>query len=284
MLATFPAPDDRWSPGCAAVPDPWPADARWCAYRDGVLVVLQRNTEDPLTLPVTSDVASLSMLHVHNLGALDGHAVLAAEVDPASALPEGLGERDLRVAASQLTAGEWSAAALASQVLYWDRTNRFCGRCGGPTAQTDPNERVRRCGACGHAVWPRVSPCTITLVHDGPRMLLTRQASWPPNRYGLVAGFVEAGETLEGCVRREVLEETGLTLGEVEYQGSQPWPFPHQLMTGFFARYDGGEVVLRDGELEDARWFEPDALPQLPPRLSIARSLIERFLLLQRNK
>ena len=145
-------------------------------------------------------------------------------------------------------------------------------------SQPVATERARRCGACGHVVYPRVSPCIIVLVHDGPRMLLTRQASWPVGRYGLVAGFVEAGEALEACVRREVAEETGLDVDEVTYLGSQPWPFPHQLMVGFFARYAGGEVALRDGELEDARWFEAGSLPALPPRLSIARSLIEHFL------
>jgi NAD+ diphosphatase len=119
----------------------------------------------------------------------------------------------------------------------------------------------------------------ICLVHDGAdRVLLARQPIWPTGRYSVLAGFVEAGESLEACVRREVGEETGLEVDAIEYQGSQPWPFPHQLMVGFFARYAGGEVVLRDGELEDARWFEPGALPTLPPRLSIARSLIEHFL------
>lgn len=275
MLATFPSPDDRWSPGCDAVPDPPPPDAWWCAFRNGELLLVPG---DPPSLPRTSEVSSLASTRTHHVGTFDGSAVLAVEVSADLALPSGLTGFDLRVATKALSAGAWSAAALASQVLHWDRTNRFCGQCGAAMEQANLRERAKRCVGCGHVVYPRVSPCTITLVHDGDRVLLTRQASWPAGRYGLVAGFVEAGETLEECVRREVMEETGVAVAEVAYQGSQPWPFPHQLMVGFFARYAGGEVALRDGELEDARWFALDALPQLPPRLSIARSLIELFL------
>lgn len=278
MLAIFPPPDDRFSPGCDAVPDPRPADARWCVFRGADLLLSQPRQTDAPSLLDESAVAALSLLRAHHVGRIDGHPALAGEIAPGAELPEGVVASNLRAAAATLPSAEWSAAALGSQVLHWDRTNRFCGECGNRMTQPDPAERAKRCGHCGHVVYPRVSPCIIVLVHDGPRMLLTRQASWPAGRYGLVAGFVEAGESLESCVRREVAEETGLLVDEVSYQGSQPWPFPHQLMMGFVARYAGGEVVLHDGELEEARWFEPDALPTLPPRLSIARSLIEDFL------
>lgn len=278
MLAIFPTPDERFSPGCDAVPDPLPDDALWCVYRGGDLILASAADDGPPGLLDAAAAAGLSLARAHHVGRLDGHPVLAGEAAPSAALPDGLIESNLRAASSMLRPAEWSAAALASQVLHWDRTTRFCGDCGSTMAQPDPRERARRCGQCGHVVYPRVSPCVIVLVHDGERLLLTRQASWPAGRYGLVAGFVEAGESLEGCVHREVDEETGLSVDDIAYQGSQPWPFPHQLMVGFFARYTGGEVVLRDGELEDARWFEPGALPTLPPRLSIARALIEHFL------
>jgi NAD+ diphosphatase len=273
MLATFPPPDDRFSAGCEAVSAPPPADALWCFFRQGELLL-----STPPALLGAADVTGLAPLRVHHVGRLDGRPVLAADLAPSSALPPGLVESNLRAAATALPAAEWTAAALASQVLHWDRTNRFCGACGARTAQPDATERALRCTQCGHIVYPRIAPCIIVLVHDGARMLLTRQASWPAGRYGLVAGFVEAGESLEACVAREVGEETGLAVGEITYAGSQPWPFPHQLMVGFYARYAGGEVELRDGELEDARWFEPGSLPVLPPRLSIARSLIEQFI------
>ena len=169
-----------------------------------------------------------------------------------------------------------AAAAYAAQVLHWDRTNRFCGACGRPTVPAaDPAKRAKVCEGCGHEVYPRVSPCTITAIHDGARMLLVRAPHFPPGRFGLVAGFVDPGESLEDCVRREAREEVGLELAEVTYLGSQPWPFPHQLMVGFVARAEPAEPRLLDGELAEAGWFAPDALPQLPPRLSIARALIE---------
>src|SRR5262249_48683327 len=154
----------------------------------------------------------------------------------------------------------------------WDRGYQFCPECAAPLALA-PRERAKRCEACKKDYFPRISPCTITLVHDGPRILMTREARFPPGFYGLVAGFVEAGETLEACVAREIAEETGVTAETPIYFGSQPWPFPHQIMIGFMAKYAGGEIVIDKKELEDAQWFHVDALPLLPPRISIARAL-----------
>ncbi len=205
--------------------------------------------------------------------------MLAATVRDGAAVSGSVRRDSLRAMAATATPTDWSVAALAAQVIHWRRTNRFCGVCGAAMAQREATQRAMVCAGCGHSVWPRIAPCTITLVRDDAgRMLLTRQAAWPAGRYGLVAGFVEPGETLEDCVRREALEETGVPLVDVRYAASQPWPFPHQLMVGFTARAARTEVTLADGELEDARWFAPDALPILPPRLSIARSLIDAAL------
>jgi NAD+ diphosphatase len=118
----------------------------------------------------------------------------------------------------------------------------------------------------------------ITLVHDGPRILLTRAPHFPKGMYGLSAGFVEAGESLEACVHREVKEETGLTVTDVRYVASQPWPLPSQLMVGFFAKLTGGELTVDLAELEEAAFFDVDALPGLPPPASIARYLVDRYL------
>ncbi len=121
------------------------------------------------------------------------------------------------------------------------------------------------------------------LVHRDGQVLLTRKAEWPRNRYSLIAGFVEPGESLEGCVRREVDEEVGVAVDTIRYLGSQPWPFPHQLMVGFLAHYHSGEVVVDTTELEDAAWFDLDALPDLPPPGSISRRILEWYLLIQQN-
>ena len=147
---------------------------------------------------------------------------------------------------------------------------------------------MRRCPNCGAMHHPRTDPVVIMLVHDGAeRVLLGRQKVWPPGRYSTLAGFVEPGESLEEAVAREVLEESGIEVGEVLYRSSQPWPFPTSLMLGFHATYAGGEPVIGDGELEDVRWFDRDELVeiarddkeiQLPPPLAIARQLIDEWL------
>lgn len=157
--------------------------------------------------------------------------------------------------------------------MHWDRTTLFCSVCGSST-DIIGSERAKRCSACGFTQYPRVSPAIIVLIYREGQVLLTRQPSWTPGVYSLVAGFVEAGESLEACLRREVAEEVGVEVDEIEYLGSQPWPFPHQLMLGFRARFRGGMLALDTTELEDARWFDLDALPALPSPQSIAHRII----------
>ena len=161
-------------------------------------------------------------------------------------------------------AGEdaWLAAGRAVQLVEWGRTHRFCGRCGTPT-EPAPGERAMRCPACGLAAFPRLAPAMITLVtrgDDGPdqEALLARGVQWQVPMYSCLAGFVEPGESLEGAVVREVREEVGLTVGDVRYRGSQPWPFPHSLMIGFRARYVSGEIELDPTEIADAGWYRRD--------------------------
>jgi NAD+ diphosphatase len=172
----------------------------------------------------------------------------------------------------------WLAASRAVQLLDWDRSHRFCGRCGTPT-EPAARERSRRCPACGLAAFPRLAPAIITLIHrDDGKVLLARNAAWPTAMYSCLAGFVEPGESVEATVRREVKEEVGLDVGALRYFGSQPWPFPHSLMLGFHADYAGGDLELDGDEITDARWFGPDDLPQIPGRISIARKLIDDWL------
>lgn len=170
-------------------------------------------------------------------------------------------------------------AFLASQLAHFDSTTRFCGKCGEPTRwKADHGDaHVKVCPRCEREIYPSIAPCAIVCVADGDRVLLTRKSIFPGGFYGLVAGFLEPAETLEQCAAREVMEETGVRVRDVRYFGSQPWPFPSQLMVGFDATYDGGDVVVDTTELEDARWFHRDSLPKLPPPQSIARRLIEAW-------
>ena len=206
------------------------------------------------------------------LGALDGAPVLVGALPADAPLPGGMQALNLRAALGLADAEFAGLAGYAAQLLHWARTSRFCPACATPLIANDGWGRV--CPNCRHAMYPPVSPAAIVLIHDGDRVLLTTKPGWG-KRYSLVAGFVEPGETLEGCVAREVLEEVGVDVTDIQYVGSQPWPFPHQLMVGFMARYAGGEIAIDTNELAGAAWFERDALPELPPPFSIARQIIE---------
>ena len=170
-------------------------------------------------------------------------------------------------------------------LVQWHARHPRCPLCGEPT-RSARGGWMRRCPADGSEHWPRVDPAVIMLVHDGAgRCVLGRQASWPPGRWSILAGFVEPGESAEAAVAREVAEEVGIAITDVRYAGSQPWPFPSSLMLGFVAKVDGDETLLVDRvELEDARWFSRDeirrrdGLRALPPPVSIAHRIITDWL------
>ena len=168
-------------------------------------------------------------------------------------------------------------AGKCAELLYWNRNTRFCGVCGGPMRfHTDIS---KRCEHCGKEVWPQLATAIIVLIRRGEdEVLLARGRNFKTDFYGLIAGFVETGETLEEAVRREVMEETGLTIKNIRYFGSQPWPYPSGLMVGFTADYAGGELHLQREELKKAGWFHRNHLPNLPEKLSIARRLIDDWL------
>ena len=174
----------------------------------------------------------------------------------------------------------FDAAALITTSWHlwnWYQNHRFCGRCGKPL-EPDPQERALRCSACGHLVFPVISPAVITAVTCGERILLARNANSPFANYALVAGYVEVGETLEHAVRREVLEETGIHVKNLHYLGDQPWGVSGSHMFAFHAEADDHEpIVIQKTELSDARWFDRSELEPRGHAVSIANELIERF-------
>lgn len=178
----------------------------------------------------------------------------------------------------QYSATEFSIIGRASQVLQWSADHRFCGRCGTAT-QLHAKDMARVCGTCGHQSFPRLAPCIIVLVHDGDRVLLARGRQFPEGMFSTLAGFVEPGETLEQAVAREVFEEVGVRVTDIRYVESQDWPFPHQLMVGFWARYDGGDIVPDAVEIAEAAWWSLETLPKLPPAQSISARLIKRYVI-----
>ena len=200
------------------------------------------------------------------LGIADGrpHFLLVLD-DPAriTAMETALGARrvSLRAAGLLLPAHEAGLFAYAKGLSHWQRETRHCTRCGFPLQLVAAGHRGQCTNPdCGHLHFPRTDAAVIMLVeHDGA-CLLGRQASWPPNRYSTLAGFVEPGESLEDAVRREVAEESGVIVDEVHYHSSQPWPMPASLMVGFIATARSRQITMRDHELEDARWFTPQQI------------------------
>jgi NAD+ diphosphatase len=193
----------------------------------------------------------------------------------------------LRDVVGELSREAGGLVAYASSLVNWHRRHGFCSVCGTPS-DLSAGGLVRICPNCGTHHFPRTDPVVIMAVHDGPeRLLLGRQPSWPPNRYSTLAGFVEAGETLEEAVAREVREEAGVEIETPKYASSQPWPFPGSLMLGFSARWRSGEPRRQEDEIEDVRWFSREEVvagiagdggPNLPDRYAIARRLIEAWL------
>ena len=182
----------------------------------------------------------------------------------------------LRQSYYKLTAEEYGKAGKCHELLYWDQNTTFCGVCGGPMKfHTDIS---KRCEHCGKEVWPQLATAIIVLVRKGNEVLLVHANNFRTDFYGLVAGFVETGETLEEAVHREVMEETGLHIKNLRYFGSQPWPYPCGLMVGFTADYDSGKIHLQRSELSKGSWFDKDHLPHIPEKLSIARKLIDAWL------
>ncbi len=206
----------------------------------------------------------------HYLGRLDGLDAWALRIDT---VPAGWRAVPLRAALMGLPAPQMDVAGRAAQVIEWDRTHRFCGACGTSTERLQ-TERARRCPACGQTAYPRISPAMMVLVWRPGEVLLARAPHFAKGMYSALAGFVEAGESLEDCVRRETAEEVGLQVSDLRYYGSQSWPFPHSLMLAFTARWAGGEIVPQAGEIEEAAWYPIDALPGIPPRFSISGHLI----------
>ncbi len=219
------------------------------------------------------------------LGMYEGQPAFAVAIDGALAAPfPDAGEfHDLRYLGTVLPVDEANLAAHARALVLWHGLQKHCGVCGSLSkAESGGNTRICTADDCGAQIFPRVDPAIIVLVSNGEQCLLGRQPAWPEGRYSTIAGFVEPGESLEDAVRREVAEETNIEVGAVSYHSSQPWPFPSSLMLGFTAQANSSDIVLNDGELEDAQWFTRKELrsgfPKLPYRLSIARRLVDNWL------
>lgn len=255
----------------------WSVDPAWWFIFRGPELLIVENEAD-VTIPQVPDMAAIAISEVRKqyLGTLMGRGCWSAELAEDVAPPPGMRLEGLRRLHPLLDESLYAMAGRAAQIVAWDRDHQHCGRCGTPTTPL-AGERARHCPGCGLTAFPRLSPAVIVLITRDEHILLARGRHFPEAFYGIIAGFVEPGESLEEAVQREVAEEVGLTISDVRYFASQPWPYPHALMIGFTASYAGGEIVLEETELVDAGWFEIDDLPRIPAKLSIARRLIDAW-------
>ena len=228
----------------------------------------------PPPLPQNHNILGFSPTRTLYLGVLRDTHCYAAEAPGDAGTPPGMTFEGLRALFSVLDDALFALAGRALQLLEWDRSHQFCGRCGSQT-ELRPEERVRACPACKLTAYPRVAPAVMMLVRRGREMLLARGRHFPPGMYSALAGFVEPGESLEQCLRREVAEEVGVEVTNARYFASQPWPFPHSLMIAFTCDWVSGEIRAQEAEIESADWFDVFQLPKLPSRISIARRLID---------
>lgn len=249
------------------------------AFVESRLVV---HPEPDFRVPVLSELAACGPVAAgpFPIGRVGERPTVALSL-PAGTTCDGLELRGLRELFGLLAEPEMQLAARAFQILEWSAAHEFCGRCGSATVYSS-TELARTCLSCGATYFPRITPAVIALVRRGPEILLARGKQWGPRFYSLIAGYVEPGETLEQAVVREIVEEVGITVMDIEYFGSQSWPFPSQLMVGYVAKYASGELRVNEHELSDARWFRIADLPgdiQLPTTFSISGQIISSVLL-----
>ena len=216
--------------------------------------------------------------HIHEMSLFDGETYNAYALSAPVAEDERFAMVGLRASFDVLLHSQYLKAGKAQELIYWDKNSRFCPACGMPM---DWHTNIsKRCVGCGKEIWPTVATAIIVLISRGDEVLMVRARNFKGDYYGLVAGFVETGETLEECVEREVMEETGLRIRNIRYFASQPWPYPCGLMVGFTAEYESGEIKLQDSELSAGDFFSKDNLPNIPGKMSLARRLIDYW----RNK
>lgn len=249
--------------------------ARW-VYVSGTTVAVSDNNNPGIysLSPPSPDV--LPDTAIEYLGEKENIAYYAAELPTCAPLPEERILSGVRELWGRIPDEDLAVAAYAVRMIDTAKASRFCGRCGTPTIPV-PAERAWQCPACRRIYYPRISPAIIVLIKNADRVLLARSPRFPEEMYSVIAGFVEPGETLEEALHREVKEEVGLSVRNIRYFASEPWPFPDSLMIGFTADYAGGEIAIDNNEIVAAGWFSKDNLPTIPAKMSISRAMIDQW-------
>jgi NAD+ diphosphatase len=262
----------RLFPEPATIPD----SACWVMVVDKDICISR--DDDHVIISTTNPTAQgFTVKSVQYLGHRQEIPYYAAEIAPGTALPDDRVPCSVRDLFGRIPDADLALAAYAVQIIDFDRMTQFCGRCGTKNHQLRI-ERSKLCPACNQLTYPRLSPAVIVRIEDGDKILLARSPNFPSAMHSVIAGFVEPGETLEQTVHREVKEEVGITVKNLRYFASEPWPFPNSLMCGFIADYDSGEIQIDNNEIIAAGWFDRDNLPALPSKMSISRALIDDWI------
>lgn len=268
--------DAKFTPGIDFHFTPGERPARPFLYSGDRLLVKQHNGR-PVPLEArdltTLDIAPKKRLA---LGQIADEACWAYRFPVDYQAPSGWHFEGLRGLFGRMDDAAMAVAGYGLQILNWLEAHRFCGRCGALTAFSE-GERSLQCTRCGRSFFPQVSPAVIVAVISKKRLLLARSGHFAGRMFSVIAGYVEPGETLEACVRREVGEEVGIQIGDIRYFGSQPWPFSGSLMVAFTATHTGGVIAVDHEEILEAGWFTAADLPELPGKISIARQLIDWY-------
>ena len=253
-----------------------PENAFWFLFRKQHFMVIQEGGNTRIPEAADLEKTDLSTDGQHFFGMLNDRPCYVAEMRRDAVVPDIFTAVELRQVFRRFETDGVQAAGLAGHLLAWHRNHQYCSRCGKAN-EDKGDERAKICPACGLVNYPRLSPAIIVAVVRNEQILLAHSPRFPDDFYSVLAGFVEPGETLEDCVMREVLEEVGISVKNIRYFGSQPWPFPDSLMVGFTAEYAGGEIKEDGVEISHAGWFSKDSLPHIPPKISISRELIDWF-------
>ncbi len=241
--------------------------ALWMIFQDTKLLVYKDTM-----LPCQT--SGLSLQHSVYMGIFQNLDVFVGEIGHHETIPQEAMWSDLKALYGKIDEAFLALAGRASQLILWEKTHQYCGQCGEKTIDR-PNERAKECPSCKLLSFPKISPVVMALVQKDDEILLARGPQFPKGFYSVIAGFVDPGESLESCVRREVFEEVGIEVEDIKYLTSQPWPFPSSLMIGFTCKWKSGEIRIDPLEIEDARWFKKDNLPIIPEHISISRALID---------
>lgn len=241
--------------------------------------LLLKRVKDTLSVPRRFEVEENilnSSKEIHCMGEFNNIGCYAVEIENLNALPRKFELVDLYESGVILNEDMFSLAGRGRQILHFNQQSKFCGKCGSKTIEKE-DERAKRCTSCGNLIFPSICPAIIVAIIKGDEILLAHNKNFKNNMYSIIAGFVDSGETLEECVKREVFEEVGIRVKNIRYYNSQPWAFPNSLMVGFIAEYESGEIHVDGNEILDAGWFKEGNYPTLPRKMSIAGKMIEAF-------